>query len=180
MQKFTHWKDFINQVLIDSGKFEIPITEFKGETEIEIYKSTDKNSLTEIKVGYLKNNLLIYLQIFNPKTPGYNKFMGSEYFENNSFDLEDKKSKVGLEFKESNTKGIFEMLKRGLIGTETQFISNGKILKSIVDTEDHPMYVSKYDFTNRSFFKRLFSKSIEKMDGIEKREIQLNEIFSGI
>ena len=163
-----------------SGQFENPITEFKETTEIETYKSTDKNSLTEIRAGYLNENLLIYLQIFNPKILGYNKYMGSDYFENNSFDLNKKSTKVGLEFNEINTNGIFEMLKRGLCGTETQFISNGKILKSIVDTYDEPQYVSSYDFTDRGFFQKLFSKSVEKMEGIEKRQIQLNEIFGGI
>ena len=181
MQEFKHWKEFINRVLIDSGKFESPKTEFKGEAEIETFKSTDQNSMTEIKVGYLKENLLIYLQIFNPTIPGYNKFVEGDYFHQHDFS-EDGKSygNPALEFNESNRKGIFEILKRGLTGTETQYILNGKILKSIVDTYDEPQYVSRYDFTNRGFFKKLFSKRIEKIDGIEKKEIELNKIFSGI
>ena len=50
MQEFKDWKEFINQILIDSGQFEKPITEFKEVAEIETFKSTDKNSLTEIRV----------------------------------------------------------------------------------------------------------------------------------
>ena len=181
MQKFKDWKEFINRILIDSGQFENPTTEFKGETEIETYKSNEKNSLTEIRVGYLKENLLIYLQIFNPTIPGYNKFVEGDYFHQYDFSKDGKSyGNPALEFNESNKKGIFEMLERGLSGTETQFILDGKILKSIVDTYDEPQYVSRYDFTNRGFFKKLFSKRIEKMEGIEKQEIQLNEIFGGI
>ena len=52
MQEFKHWKEFINRVLIDSGQFENPTSDLKNVTEIETFKSTDKNSLTEIRVGY--------------------------------------------------------------------------------------------------------------------------------
>ncbi len=180
MQEFRNWKEFISQVLIDSGQFENSTSELVNQTEIKIFKSTNKNSLTEIKAGYLNKRLLIYLQIFNPKTPGYNKFMSNEYFENNSFDFKVKRTKVGLEFNEKNRKGILNFLKSGLGGTETQFILDGKILKSIVDTGDHPMYITHYDFTKRSFFEKLFSKKIEKMEGIEKKEIKLYTIFKGI
>ena len=181
MQEFKDWKEFINQVLIDSGQFEKSTSELKNETEIETFKSTDKTSLTEIRVGYLKENLLIYLQIFNPTIPGYNKFVEGDYFHQHDFS-EDGKSygNPALEFNKSNRKGIFEILKQGLTGTETQFILNGEILKSIVDTYDEPQYISRYDFTNRSFFKKLFSKKIENIDGIEKKKIELNKIFSGI
>ena len=37
-----------------------------------------------------------------------------------------------------------------------------------------------YDFTKRGFWKKLFGQKIEKMDGIVKREIELNTIFNGI
>ena len=181
MKEFKHWKEFINRVLIDSGKFENPKTEFKGDAEIETFKSTEKNSLTEIRVGYLKENLLIYLQIFNPNIPGYNKFVEGDYFHQHDFS-EDGKSygSPALEFNESNKRGVFEILEQGLTGTETQFILNVKILKSIVDTYDEPQYISRYDFTNRGFFEKLFSKKIEKIDGIIKKEIELNKIFNGI
>jgi hypothetical protein len=181
MQEFKDWKEFIKRILINSGQFENSTTEFKGEAEIETYKSNEKNSLTEIRVGYLKENLLIYLQVFNPTIPGYNKFVEGDYFHQHDFSKDGKSyGNPALEFNESNRKGIFEMLERGLTGTETQFILNGKILKSIVDTYDEPQYISRYDFTNRGFFKKLSSKRIEKMEGIEKQEIQLNEIFGGI
>jgi len=181
MQGFKNWKEFINRILIDSGQFENPTSELKNQTKIETFKSTDKNSLTEIRIGYLKENLLIYLQIFNPTIPGYNKFVERDYFHQHDFS-EDGKSygNPALEFNESNRKRILEILERGLAGTETQFILNGKVLKSIVDTYDEPQYVSRYDFTNRGFFKKLFSTRIEKIDGIEKKEIELNKIFSGI
>ena len=181
MQEFKNWKELINRILIESGQFENPVTELKGESEIETYKSTNKSSLTEIRVGYLEENLLIYLQIFNPKIVGYNKFVEGDYFHEYDFN-EDGKSygNPGLEFIDSNKNGIIKILEKGLVGTEIQYVLNGKILKSIVDTYDEPQYISRYDFTSRNFFQKLFSKSIEKTERVEKREIELNKIFGGI
>ncbi|QIJ88297.1 hypothetical protein C7H62_0488 [Mesoflavibacter sp. HG96] len=181
MQEFRNWKEFINQVLIDSGQFENSTSELINQTEIETFKSTDQNSLTEIRVGYLEEDLLIYLQVFNPKIVGYNKFVEGDYFHEHDFNEEGKSyGNPGLEFIDSNKNGVINILENGLAGTEIQYILNGKILKSIVDTYDEPQYISRYDFTNRNFFQKLFSKSIEKTEGIEKREIKLNEIFGGI
>ena len=181
MQEFKNWKEFINRILIDSGKFENPITEFKGTTEIETYKTSYKTSLTEIRVGYLEENLLIYLQVFNPKIIGYNKFIEADYFHEYDFNENGKTyGKPGLAFIESNKKGVNKILKNGLTGIEIQYVMNGKILKSIVDTYDEPQYIRRFDFTNRNFFQKIFSRKIEKIKYIEKREIKLNEIFGGI
>ena len=182
MQEFKHWKEFINRVLIDSGKFENPKTEFKGDAEIETFKSTEQNSLTEIRVGYLKDNLLIYLHIFNPTVPGYNKYVEGEYFYKHDFS-EDGESYGGpaLEFNECNRNGILSILKNGLKGKEVQFVKNNKILKSklyIAQFDSNFNY--SYDFTERGFWNKIFGQKIDKMNGIEKREIELNKIFSVI
>jgi len=110
-------KEYINWNLIDSGKFLNPKTDFKGEAEIETFKSTDTKSLTEIRVGYLKDNLLIYLQIFNPKIPGYNKYVEGEYFYQHDFSKDDKSyGNPALEFNEQNRNGILSILEKGLKG----------------------------------------------------------------
>lgn len=182
MQGFKHWKEFINRVLIDSGEFENPKTEFKGEAEIEIFKSTDKNSLTEIRVGYLKNNLLIYLHIFNPTVPGYNKYVKGEYFYKHDFSEDGETyESPALEFNEQNRNGILSILENGLKGKEIQLVKNNKILKSklyILQYDSNFNY--SYNFTKRSFWNKIFGQKIDKMNGIEKREIKLNKIFSGI
>lgn len=182
MQEFTHWKEFINRVLIDSRQFKSPITEFKGEAEIKTFKSTDKNSLTEIRVGYLKDNLLIYLHIFNPTVPGYNKHMEGEYFYQHDFNEDGKTyGNPALQFNERNRTGIFSILKNGLKGKEVQFLKNNKILKSkLYIAESHSDFSYTYDFTKRSFWNKIFGQKIEKMSGIEKREIELNTVFNGI
>lgn len=181
MGEFKNWKEYMNATLTRDGQFASPTIEHKGDTEIATFESTKKDSETVIKVGYLKENVLIYLHILDPRIPGHNKFVEKEYFHEHDFiQIGENSGNPGLEFKTPNVNGVFEILKRGLTGTETQYILNGSIVKSVVDTGDHPMYISGYDFTNRSFLKKLFSRPIEKFDGIEKREIQLNEIFSGI
>ena len=182
MQEFKDWKEFINQILFDCGQFENRVTEFKGDAEIETYKSTDKNSLTEIKVGYLKDNLLIYLQIFNPTVPGYNKYVEGEYFYQHDFSNEGKTyGNPALEFNEQNRNGILSILKNGLKGKEVQFVKNGKILKSkLYILESDLNFNYSYDFSTRGFWNKIFGQKIDKMDRIEKREIELNSIFSGI
>ncbi|WP_250437382.1 hypothetical protein [Hanstruepera flava] len=182
MQEFKDWKEFINQILIDSGQFEKPITEFKGEAEIETFKSTDKNSQTEIRVGYLKDNLLIYLHIFNPTVPGYNKYVEGEYFYQHDFSDDGKTyGNPALEFNERNRNGIISILEKGLKGKEVQFVKNNKILKSklyIAEFDSNFRY--SYDFTKRGFWNKIFGQKIDKINGIEKREIELNKIFNGI
>jgi hypothetical protein len=182
MEEFKHWKEFINRVLIDSGKFEKPKTEFKGDAEIETFKSTDKNSLTEIKVGYLKDNLLIYLQIFNPTVPGYNKYVEGEYFYQHDFSEDGKTyGSPALEFNEQNRNGTLSILENGLKGKEIQFVKNNVILKSkLYITESHTDFNYSYNFTKRSFWNRIFGQKVDKMEGIEKRGIELSTIFNGI
>lgn len=182
MQEFKDWKEFINQILIDRGQFENPISEFRGEAEIESYKSTDKNSLTEIKVGYLKHNLLIYLQIFNPTVPGYNKYMEGEYFYQRDFSDDGKTyGHPALEFNERNRNGIISIFEKGPKGKEIQFVKNGKILKSkLYIAEFDSNFSYSYDFTKRNFWSKIFGQKIDKIDGIEKREIELSKIFNGI
>ncbi len=183
MLETKEWKEFINRILIDSGQFENSKTDFKGETEIEIFKSTDKSCLTEIRVGYMDDNSLIYLHIFNPTVPGYNKYVEGEYFY--YFDFDDKNSygKPALEFNEQNRNGILSILKNGLKGKEVQYVKNDKVLKSklyIGGVNPKFNFSFSYDFTKRGFWSRIFGKRIDKMEGIEIREVELDKIFGGI
>ncbi len=181
MTEFKNWKEFINQILIDSGQFVNQSTEIKNQTEIETFKSSDINSLTEIRVGYLKDNLLIYLQIMNPKFPGYNKYVEGEYFYKYDFTPDESYGDPALEFNERNRNGVLSILKKGLKGKEVQFLKNEMILKSkLYISESQPEFFYTYDFSKRSFWNKIFGKKIEQMDGIKKREIELNEIFNGI
>ena len=182
MQEFKDWKQFINRVLKDSGQFKNPTSKLINKTEIETFKSADKNSLTEIRVGYLKENLLIYLQIFNPTVPGYNKYMEGEYFYQHDFSEDGKTyGNPALEFNKQNQNGILSILNIGLKGKEVQFVKNNKILKSKLYIAEFDLNFNySYDFTKRGFWNKLFGQKIDKMEGIEIREIELNKIFSGI
>ena len=183
MEKLKNWKEFINKILIESKQFENPTSALINETEIETFKSTDKNSLTEIRAEYLKDNLLINLQIFNPKIPGYNKFVEAEYFHEFDFTPVESYGNPALEFNSLNKEGILMILKEGLKGKEIQFLKNGEILKSnlnLLESSFYPEIKNSYDFTDESFWKKIFRKKIEDMNGIEKREIELNKIFNGI
>ncbi|MCR8667697.1 hypothetical protein NO995_08385 [Aestuariibaculum sp. M13] len=182
MQEFKDWKEFINRILIDSGQFENATSDLRNTTEIETFKSTKKGSLTEIRVGYFtKENKLIYLHIFNPTVPGYNKYVFGEYFYQYHFSEPPNYGDPALEFNELNRNGIISILEKGLKGKEVQFIKNKKILKSkLYISESNPNFSYSYDFTKRGFWKKIFGQKIDKMDGIEKKEIELNTIFNGI
>jgi len=177
--KLQYWKEFIKEKLLDSGKYYLATTEYKGETETEVYKSSEINSQSEIRVGYLPNNLLIFIQNFNPKTKGYNKYAQIEYFYCTDYDENSTRKDIGLTFKEINLSGISELLISGIIGNETQFILNKKIMKSILCLEREEYFYLRFDFTERSFWKRVFSRRVERMKGIEKVEINLKDVFSG-
>ena len=176
MQEFKDWKEFINRILIDSGQFENPTSEIGGNVEEQIFKSTDKSSLTEIKVGYyLKDGKLIYLHFFNPTVPGYNKYVYGEYFYKYHFSEPPSYGEPALEFIERNRNGVLSILKNGLKGKEVQFFKN-----KLYISQSSPNFGYSYYFTKRSFWNKIFGQKIEKMDGIEKREIELNTIFNGI
>lgn len=181
MNEFRNWKEFITRALIDSGQFDNPTTKFKGDTEIVTFQSTDNDSLTEIRVGYLKDNLLIYLQIFNPIVPGFNKYVEGEYFYQYQFNEPADYGNPALEYNEINRNGVISILKNGLKGKEIQYVKDNKVLISklnILESDSEINYT--YDFTKRSFWNKLLGQKIDKMDGIEKREIKLNTIFKGI
>lgn len=174
------WKDFINSTLSESKQFEKKSSEIFGDTYIEKFY-LNKNPQTEIKIGYLNENRLIYFAIFNPTVPGYNKYSENEYFYRYDFDEKESYGNPGLGFTEINRNGILSMLKRGLNGKEVQFLRNNKIIKSQVYlSESQPNFYFTYYFTKRNLIKRLFGKSIDRQKDIKKVEISLNEIFGGI
>ena len=86
-----------------------------------------------------------------------------------------------MEFNERNRNGIISILAKGLKGKEVQFVKNDKILKSkLYIAESDTNFSYSYEFIKTGFWKKIFGQKIDKMDGIEKREIELNKIFSGI
>ncbi|RAJ13043.1 hypothetical protein [Olleya aquimaris] len=179
MQEFKNWKEFINRVLLDSGHFEKREQKSKNQTDTEFF-TLKKNPQTELEVGYLQDRL-IYCNITNPTVPGYNKYVEGIYFYANYFKENDFYGDPALEFNEMNRNGILSILKNGLSGKEVQFVKNNKVLKSkLYVLESDPKFNYSYDFTGRNFWNRLFNQRIEKMKGIEKREIELNKIFGGI
>ena len=75
----NNWKSFIDSNLTESNQFEEISCETVGDTYIEKFR-LNKNPQTEIKVGYIRENLLIYFTIFNPTVPGYNQYSRNEFF----------------------------------------------------------------------------------------------------
>lgn len=177
-----NWKEFINKVIEKDGQFSSVEIDTKGNSEFQIFKSKDITSLTEIRVGYLSGNQLIYLHIFNPKIPGYNKYIEGTYFYQHQFNEEGKTyGNPALEFNEINKKGVLSILGQKLKGREVQYLKNNKILKSkLFISEYDSEFNYTYDFSKKSFFEKLFSKKIENKKDAEVKEISLEKIFNGI
>lgn len=179
---FDNWTALFNSKFLDSGKFEKLSNSTKEQTEIEVFrlKGEAGEHLTSIEVGYLGDRLF-YLFISNPQIPGYMKFQEGEYFNQYDFTEAESKGKPGLEFNEVNVQGILNEFKKGLQGRELHYLGGGKILKiELYPFPEKPDLSYTYDLEKAGPFERFkgfFSKSGGKL---ETREINLNNIFSGI
>jgi hypothetical protein len=179
---FDNWTALFNSKFLDSGKFEKLSNSTKEKTEIEVFrlKGETGEQLTSIEIGYLEDRLF-YLYISNPKIPGYMKFQEGEFFNRNDFTEGKSKGEPGLEFNEVNVKGILNEFKKGLQGRERHYLKGGKISKiELYPFPEKPDLSYTYDLEKEGpleKFKDFFSKAGKNP---ETREINLNDIFSGI
>ncbi len=156
----------------------------EGNTDVEIYRHTRVDNFTIIKLAYLDNQSLLYVNILHPDTPGNNLQQESEYFYRFDFDEIKSYGGVGLEFNDINTKGILSLLNNPFNGTETKYFRKGVLIKSVVKSSYHPdspISSYTYRFRKESVSQRLrnsFSKKLEVFD--HTIEIQLGTIFSGL
>jgi hypothetical protein len=175
---FNNWKALINSMLSHSGRFERLSADIKEQTDTEVFRLKGNKSefLTKIEAGYLDDRLF-YLNINNPQIPGYIKFQEGEYFHQYDFIKSESKGMPGLEFNEVNAQAILSEFKKGLQGRELQYLRGGKVVKAkLYPFPEKPEISYTYDFEKPGIFERL--KNI--LNRTEMREINLNDIFSGI
>ncbi len=179
---FDNWRAFIDSILLDSGKFKKLTTGTKEQLDVEVFVLQDAKSeyLTKIEAGYLGDRLF-YLNINNPKIPGYIKFQDGEYFDRYEF-TEGKSSGVpGLEFNDVNAQGILSEFKKGLQGREIHYLKGGKIVKvKLYPFPERPEISYTYDFEKAGRFKRFKNMFYRSRKNLEVREINLHDIFGGI
>ncbi len=180
---FDNWKTFINSMLLDGGKFTRLSTGKKEQADIEVFvlkDNRDEYHTTRIEAGYLDDRLF-YLNINNPKIPGYIKFQEGEYFHQHDFTEGKSKGMPGLEFNEANSQAILCEFKKGLQGKEVQYLRHGKVVKvELYPVPEMPDMSYVYDFEKARVFDK-FRNILNKSGGdLEIREINLNDIFSGI
>ncbi len=175
---FNNWKALINSMLLDSGKFEKSSTGINEQTDIDVFRLKDNKSkyLTNIEAGYL-NDRLFYLNISNPQIPGYIKLQEGEYFHQHDFINSKSKGVPGLEFNKVNAEAILSEFKKGLQGRELQYLRGGEVVKvKLYPFPEKPDISYTYDFEKHG----LFDKFKNILNKLETREINLNDIFSGI
>ena len=171
--KIDKWKNYIAMLLTKHNAFHLVNSERKGETDIEIYTN---NLETTYKVGYIDEHL-IFLNLTHPKIPGYNEETKGDYFHADYFD-DERQSKVGLEFEDTNKRGIREIIENGLHGREEQFLLNNIVIYSKLFLDEFG-YQTNVDFTNRTIWQKIFGPKIQNIEGVKLQIIELAEVFSG-
>ena len=184
MTNQNNWRDYLNQILTQSGQFKLIDTAQKNQTTLEFYQQQLGDKETTIKIGYLSDGRLITLDITNPKTPGHNAEQ-VEYFYENDFD-ESKKvgfTKVGLLFNEVNLSAIKRILDSGLNGTESKYfigdkLQFSKVTKPLGDSQE--LHSWTHYFTDKNFWVRLLRKIVRPSQDYVVEEIDLRKVFGGI
>jgi len=183
MDKYQNWKEFIFAILTNKNQFELDKSFKKGDTDIQVYRQKTGDAQTTLAVGYLSGDRLIYLNVYNDKTPGFNKSQ-TDYYNENDFAQNEAYGNPGLEFNKVNREGILNDLRQGYAGREILFYNNGKLSHSKVtiayDQEKginfyHNFRIDKSPILTK--VKELFNK---KVNNFEVKEIDLKEIFGGL
>ena len=127
---------------------------------------------------------LIYVHIFNPRTPGKNRQQEIEHLYKYEFDAEKQYGPPGLDFDEINIQGISNLLDQGFNGQETVYYRNGQPVKSKLTTSyypDSPERTITYHFHSESIFGRLLERILGRKDKYDKIEtINLQDVFIGL
>lgn len=180
----TNWKDFFEKYLILTGYYRLNKPKSTGETVIDTFVSTDENDNTFIRIGYLSYGELIFCDILNPDTFGYNKYQEQEYFYRFDFTPGESYGPPGLKYNETNADSIKSKLKNGLKGKEIQYYSNDKLIKSIIyknfnDTTDENWGIT-IRFQKDTLFQRIRNMLFGHTTKYTIKEIDLNKIFKGL
>ena len=181
---YEDWEDFFKKNLLDTGQFSLLRTFSKGDTDVEVYSTLKGNPDTTIQVGYFSCMTLIYINIFNPATPGKNRQQEFEHLYKYDFDTEKQYGPPGLEFKEINVQGISKYLQQGFNGSETVYYRRNKLIKSKLTTSyypDSPKSTITYYFYNEPIYRRLLNKIFGR-DNVydEIKTINLRDVFGGL
>ena len=179
------WRTYFKSRLTDNGQFIFENESHRGETDTLIFKSTDTDSLTTIRVGILDNGDLITFEIHNPRTPGFNEQQKREYFYKYDFHPNESYGDPGLEFIQMNIDHFDKLLKEGLKGKEIQYFKDGQLVKSEVfqfyaDNGDND-FGTTIKFEKKGIWRSLLDKFKSKDELYDyQKEIQLREIFHGL
>ena len=181
---YEDWKDFFTKKLLNTGLFSLSQTFSKGDADVEIYCALKGNPKTTIEVGYFSSMTLIYIHIFNPETPGKNRQQEIEHLYKYEFDSEKQYGPPGLDFDETNIKGISNYLDQGFNGSEIVYYKKGKPIKSKLTTSyyaDSPQNTITYHFNDDPLYKKLFNKILRiQYQYDEIKHIDLRNVFSGL
>ena len=184
MTNQNNWQEHLSNLLTQNGQFKLIGTTQVNQTTLESYHQQLGDRETQIKIGYLKDERLITLDITNPKTPGHNAEQVEYFFENDFAESKEARfTKVGLPFNETNLSAIVKILKSGLTGTESKYFLGdkhqfSKVTKPLGDSQE--LHSCMHYFSEKNFWGRLFRKIVRPNSYYTVEEIDLSNVFGGI
>jgi hypothetical protein len=142
MQSLVHpyinWKDFFKRRLTTVGTFFLSGHRKSEKAEVEIYSSLIPGFKTTVEVGFESPQRLLFLHILNPFTPALNRQQEGYFFGENDFYPHFDQNGTGLEFDDFNIRGIDDYLSHRFKGSETVYLRDGKVVKSILKSDTLP------------------------------------------
>lgn len=182
LKKASNWKSFIEDVLVSKNGFKVVSHEIKGEVQEVTYRCPKPGSKTSFIVSYFyRTNDMIAFRFYNPLVRGYNEFSKNAYFYSLQFTKRTRIGNPGIDYTETNMKGFLSVLKKGVTGTETQYLKDQIIVKSelsIVEGENAFNY--QYRFTRSPMIDILINKTTNADVGLIEKTIDLQTVFSGL
>ncbi len=123
----SKWFQFFESIFHESGNFQTQ----EYEKYISNHTIRFKDNATETMVTLIidEPDLLLNFNIFNPRTPGLNKYEENEYFYKYQFEYGGYGT-PGLEYNEINKSVFKEILANGIKGKEIHYYSIKQLYKA--------------------------------------------------
>ncbi|MFY0629435.1 MAG: hypothetical protein JXR05_03580 [Flavobacteriaceae bacterium] len=180
MPLYANWRALIIFLLEDKNNYvrTSDVTSLSDNAASLIFEKDAVESKNKIEVTILESGALVALRLSNPLVPGYNEFSFGEYFYSLQFSTPPDYGAPGLDYNQKNIEGVKSILREGIKGKEVQYYREDVVLKSEVHfTYSGQVFKYKYNFTERSLWRRIFGKKVSNFNNIGRREIDLNKIF---
>ena len=180
-KKASNWKTFIEEIMVSKNGYKIVSNEVKGEIQEVTYRSSD-DVPTSLTVSYFfRTSDLIAYRFSHPQMRGFNEFSKNAYFYSLQFTKPTTYGSPGIDYTDTNKKGLLSVFNKGFKGEEIQFLKDQIIVKSKLSVlEGRDTHTYQYRFTKSPMIDILINKNTNNDVGLKEEVIDLNTIFPGL